>query len=248
MGENVSVIIVSDHGFKDSTKYYYYFFNLNSILLTFKEQISNIDIKEKIYSISDVSHVASAKKNIRILGILNKEEYEYLKESLKEYLSKIKIIETGNQIFKILHDTDYGFIVEVDMKSIEKNPLYHIIINDKKYPLENLIKKMPFSGEHDYLGIIILSGKNFSKNKKIQNATIYDITPTILYLMDLPVAKDMKGKVLTDAIEEKYLKRHPIKYIKTYEKEKIKKIPIPVRSIKDREKIEEGLRSLGYIQ
>lgn len=95
-------------------------------------------------------------------------------------------------------------------------------------------------------GIIILNGKPFKKNYKIQGAHLFDITPTILCLMNLPVGKDMDGKVLESAFRPP-LFRKP-RYIDSYDNY----ISLPgIGSLEDRpisEKEKARLRSLGYIQ
>ncbi|MFQ6082102.1 MAG: alkaline phosphatase family protein [Candidatus Aminicenantia bacterium] len=95
-------------------------------------------------------------------------------------------------------------------------------------------------------GIILIKGPHIKKRYKIRNAHIYDIAPTILYLLDLPVAKDMDGKVLTEVFEEGFLKKRPIRYIESYEgevgvKEEERKKVLD-------EKLLEELRALGYIK
>jgi len=79
----------------------------------------------------------------------------------------------------------------------------------------------------------------------MQRATTLDITPTILYLMGLPIGRDMDGEVIVDAIAPKFLKENPILYIDTYEN-------IGKRRFIDKnEKVDkeylEYLKSLGYI-
>jgi predicted AlkP superfamily phosphohydrolase/phosphomutase len=95
-------------------------------------------------------------------------------------------------------------------------------------------------------GIILIKGPDIKKGYHIQEAHIFDILPTILYIFELPVAKDMDGKVLTEVFEEKILNERPIRYIESYEGE----TPIE-RGQKDREldkKTLEELRALGYIK
>lgn len=95
-------------------------------------------------------------------------------------------------------------------------------------------------------GIILIKGPNIKKGYHLQGAHIFDILPTILYIFDLPVAKDMDGKVLTEVFEKKILKERPVRYIESYEGEtRIE------RGQKDREldkKTLEELRALGYIK
>ncbi len=99
---------------------------------------------------------------------------------------------------------------------------------------------------HGEYGIIGLMGKGVEPGAKIVGATILDVTPTILYAMGLPVARDMKGKVLTDAFEKSYLETNQPTFIPTYEdvqRPTSEPIKSPVDSI-----IKRKLKALGYIQ
>lgn len=187
-------------------------------------------------------------KCLRIVGNLSLDEFEEVRKEAKDILRTIKVKETGKYIFKIIEDTRYGFTIEIDGLYINKNPQHHILIKNGEYKILDFLTESPHSGNHDRLGIVIISGKYIESNKVIENATIYDITPTILYLMGFPIGKDMKGKVLVEAIDTTYLKKHPIKYIETYETNKQEKPQKPIRSPIDEEKIKERMRSLGYIQ
>ncbi len=55
--------------------------------------------------------------------------------------------------------------------------------------------------EHSPYGIICMSGQNIKKDERIYGATLLDIAPTILAMLDLPIGKDVDGKVLTSAFE-----------------------------------------------
>jgi arylsulfatase A-like enzyme len=41
--------------------------------------------------------------------------------------------------------------------------------------------------------------------------TIYDIAPTVLYLLGIPVPDDMDGRVLREAIDEGYVSQNPVR-------------------------------------
>ncbi len=57
--------------------------------------------------------------------------------------------------------------------------------------------------EHSPYGIIVMNGPDFKKDTLIHGASLLDITPTLLQLYDLPVGKDMDGKVLVNAFKSK---------------------------------------------
>ena len=103
---------------------------------------------------------------------------------------------------------------------------------------------------HDPTGVLAFWGKDIAGGQELVDASVLDITPTILALCGLPVAEDMDGSVLTEAIDRDFLKAHPVRTIETYE---------PAGGsvgVDDREPIEspiddevrERLRALGYIE
>jgi len=145
--------------------------------------------------------------------------YIYLDEVLGRYL---RVAGADSTIFIL---SDHGF------QAIEKakgtNPL--------------------LSGDHEMHGVIFCKGPAFRSGYAIQDASIYDFLPTLLYLTGLPPASDMKGKVLTDAMKPEYVRAHPVRHISTYGLRNQQKAGEPPESNMD-EDIKEELRSLGYIQ
>lgn len=104
---------------------------------------------------------------------------------------------------------------------------------------------------HDPTGFIVLWGRDIAGGRELEDPSVLDITPTILTLYGLPVAEDMDGRVLLEAIEPGFLSGHPVASIGTYETEGPTDTgegeDEPVESPVD-EKIKEQLRSLGYIE
>lgn len=71
---------------------------------------------------------------------------------------------------------------------------------------------------HDEDGIFILSGRAARPGRRLlHRATLFDIAPTILYLMGLPAAEDMPGRVLLEAIEPAFAQAHPLRSVASYE-------------------------------
>lgn len=69
------------------------------------------------------------------------------------------------------------------------------------------------TGAHRPYGFLLASGKHISRGKTVEDASIMDIAPTILYLMDQPVPRDMDGKVLLDIIDEDFKANNPVRYM-----------------------------------
>ncbi len=103
---------------------------------------------------------------------------------------------------------------------------------------------------HDPTGVLILWGKDIVPGRELSEPSVLDITPTILALYGLPVAKDMDGRVLVDAVDPAFLRSHPLRSVDTYERGgggESAGGQEPVESSVD-EKVKERLRSLGYIE
>jgi predicted AlkP superfamily phosphohydrolase/phosphomutase len=99
---------------------------------------------------------------------------------------------------------------------------------------------------HGRYGIVCLMGKGVRSGSQIVDADILDITPTILYALGIPVARDMHGRVLTSAFESDFLRNNPVEFVPTYETGE-REAEEPIASPVD-DQIKEKLRAVGYIQ
>jgi predicted AlkP superfamily phosphohydrolase/phosphomutase len=101
-------------------------------------------------------------------------------------------------------------------------------------------------GDHRQNGIFLAWGPNIRKGAKIENVKVYDIAPTILHLFDLPIDRDMDGRVLKEIFAPgSDISNRDIKY-KTYATEKAR-LPEQTRSDETEEQIKNRLRKLGYL-
>ena len=95
-------------------------------------------------------------------------------------------------------------------------------------------------------GIFIIKGPGVRPGYRLEKAHIYDVTPTLLYHFNRPVARDMDGEVLLDAFLDSYRHTRKLRFIATYgayPKRKKAKESQPLD-----EKVLEDLRTLGYIR
>ncbi len=101
------------------------------------------------------------------------------------------------------------------------------------------------SGVHAKDGVVMMAGENIKKHRHMKDTQLCDIVPTILYLLGFPVARDMDGKVLTDAIERPFFEAHPMTFVDTYESPSKDAQGSHEGAVMD-EASKEKLRSLGY--
>jgi len=66
-------------------------------------------------------------------------------------------------------------------------------------------------------GFFLAVGDGIRPGARIEGASVLDVEPTLLYLMGLPVARDMEGRVLTEMLEDDFARAHPLTFIPSYE-------------------------------
>jgi hypothetical protein len=81
----------------------------------------------------------------------------------------------------------------------------------------------PLEGHHcvhlpeSHDGILVLHGPGVAPGVELANATVLDVAPTVAYLMGLPVADDLPGRVLSDAFTPEQLAVDPVRTTATWE-------------------------------
>jgi len=126
-------------------------------------------------------------------GIIKKEDYNLEREeiisSLKEFCRekgiKIDILKREELFSGPFKDEspDFFFILD-DWQYFPKTSLSGQLFKEPRDP-----------GYHRNHGFLLAHGKEFKKGE-IKKATVYDISPTILYYFGMPIDKDVDGRVL----------------------------------------------------
>ena len=104
---------------------------------------------------------------------------------------------------------------------------------------------LALSGDHRKEGIILAAGGPIRKGVRVDGASVVDVTPTILYLLGMPVGADMDGRVI-EGLFDTPLPR-PVETIPTYEPKSPRVPSKPIPSPID-DDILKQLKSLGYVQ
>lgn len=101
---------------------------------------------------------------------------------------------------------------------------------------------------HGPPGILLMRGGPVKRGLALQGASIYDLYPTVLYLLGLPVPQDAEGRVLLDALDPAFVRAHPVRTVPTYQTLGLPAgLPGAKRDGGMNEMEIEKLRSLGYI-
>jgi len=66
-------------------------------------------------------------------------------------------------------------------------------------------------------GFFLAVGDGIRPGAALHGASVLDVAPTLLYLMGLPVARDMEGRVLTEMLDDGFARENPLTFIPSYE-------------------------------
>lgn len=175
-----------------------------------------------------------------------------LKEKSVKVIKKIKFWDTQENLFEVRSVEGYvSFkIAQNRWKTRTQDDTIIDLQSFGKLKFNELFsqKNVNISGIHKREGILIMQGPAIQRGERIQNPTIFDLTPTVLYLMGFPVAKDMDGKVLKEAIQERFIKQNKIEFIDSYEEGSEKEaVDMSQNADTNYDKVKERLQQLGYL-
>jgi hypothetical protein len=101
---------------------------------------------------------------------------------------------------------------------------------------------------HGPPGILLMRGGPVRRGDVLQGADIYDVYPTVLYLLGLPVPRDAEGKVLLEALDPAFVRAHPVRTVPSYGGLGLSpRLPGAKRDGTANEREIEKLKALGYI-
>ncbi len=79
-----------------------------------------------------------------------------------------------------------------------------------------LVHSLYTQHRHGPPGILLMRGGPVKHGLALEGADIYDLYPTILYLLGLPVPEDVSGRVLTEALDAGFVRLHPLRTVPSY--------------------------------
>jgi len=93
-------------------------------------------------------------------------------------------------------------------------------------------------------GVLVASGRGIREGRYVEAAHVVDLAPTILYLLDYPVARNLEGRVMTELLTTAFLTEQPLKSVDSYRWQN----RTHVEPSQFDEEIKARLRALGYIR
>ena len=176
------------------------------------------------------------------LGIVKTEEYAKLQDEIIKGLLEIRDEEGNNLITRAYKAQEvYRGENALNASDIYLEPRDGYSFNQgfaEKLTMPSSQHGQARSGDHRQFGVFMLQGPKIKEGALPNNPSLYDVTPTLLYLMDIPLSKDFDGRVLSEVIEE----NRPARY---YDEAPYQRAEI--NEEEDAAKLKERLRDLGYL-
>jgi len=101
---------------------------------------------------------------------------------------------------------------------------------------------------HEQEGIFIAWGANIKRGHESGAKSIFDVAPTMLYALGLPLTDHFDGKAMWDMFEGSFTKKYPVEIYASYLDLDFLDYLESGEFTVDRTKLEEQMRALGYIE
>lgn len=156
-------------------------------------------------------------------GRVEDSECAKIKEEIIEKLEDLKDPETGRGVIKKVYRAEEIY----SGPFLNEGPDLVALMEPGYTPSPTIggkvIKRQKLrKGDHNMKGIFLAYGPDIKGSVKI-NALVYDVAPTILHILGLPIPKDMDGTVLKEIFKKKSpISKREIKYRELGEKEEIR--------------------------
>ncbi len=207
------------------------------------------------YSLGNVGQIYLNMKGREPQGIVEPgDEYEELRDQIIARLRELRDPETGEcvvQEFYRREEVYWGDRLEeaADILFIPTRMEY-FGFGEYEFGSNEIIEpvKRGISGTHRLNGILLAWGEAIRSGVVLEGARLYDLAPTILHLMDVPIPPAMDGRVLSGCLKPEYAAQMERRSEATPALASLASHTPPAALSPEEERlIAERLRGLGYV-
>jgi len=153
-------------------------------------------------------------------GTVSRNQYDEVIEEVRNSLLSLQDPETGQELVEEVIRSDEafdGWRVDQGPDLIVRTVPDHTLKGGRSDKLVRPSAQNDHdrSGDHRTNGIFLATGPSFSTGS-IEEASVLDIAPTLLYLQDSPIPESMDGSVLTEALDDNVLGRREVRTTTQY--------------------------------
>jgi hypothetical protein len=90
-------------------------------------------------------------------------------------------------------------------------------LGEERVPMSELVDaRERVSGQHTKRAIVLLHGPGIAAGRELPLSHVLDVAPTMLALLDLPLARDMEGRFLTEVLDEETARQVALRWVDTH--------------------------------
>jgi predicted AlkP superfamily phosphohydrolase/phosphomutase len=175
-------------------------------------------------------------------------DYEAVRDQIVTMLGDLTDPETGVPVIEHIYRREEiynGPYVDqmADILFLPRNLEYIATGLSEFVSNEVIAPSFAYSGTHRMDGVFMLRGDVIKAGSIAEGARIVDMAPTVLYLLGLPIPRDMDGRVLTELLDEELVASRPV----VYSDEEESRVAGPGLTDEEAEEVRDRLRGLGYV-
>jgi len=186
-------------------------------------------------------------------GVVEANEYERVREDIIQRLLRLTDPENGKKVIQKVYRREEIFsgsymnmapdiVFETSNYSYECSEEIKNLLGPICEPLQK-----PVMGKHRRNGIFVAKGPFVQCGREIGNLSVYDVAPTILFMMDVPIPNYVDGRVLKEIFTDEYRRSRKIVHESCIQEDRNGCLRDNVYTNEDRDKIVEKLKGLGYL-
>jgi predicted AlkP superfamily phosphohydrolase/phosphomutase len=173
--------------------------------------------RTKAFSVGNFGQVYLNVSGKRSQGCVSTAEYEELREKIAAAAKTLRDPEDGSQVVPTVYkreDVFHGLSEErLPDLVLHTNRAKYVSFGHADFGSNKIIEPSTGqTGHHHMVGITSLKGPGVKQTLQMEEASLLDLAPTILFYMGLPVPSYMDGRVLSEAFEEDFKESNPIQH------------------------------------
>jgi predicted AlkP superfamily phosphohydrolase/phosphomutase len=235
-------------------------FSRLSLRFKFSDGLSAIDWSKTTAFLAEQDCIRINSKGVYPQGVVEPRDYFRVRNEIIHKLSGLRDSETGETVFQSVLSREDAFGVSgghtlPDVQLVPRDAKYDVsgrwLPEDRHQTVTCLINEGHPSGAngmHRPDGILFISGPFCRSGLELGDLNITDVCPTALFLLGVPIPKDLDGRVILEAFHDAFSKYCPVQYSDYREGPSDGRQQGDVYSAEETTKIVDHLKSLGYME
>ncbi len=182
-------------------------------------------------------------------SVMSPEQYSQIRDEMIAKLGKLTSQRTGHRFVVKAWTKDEAFSGPFD----EIAPDLTLTLADGAamsiLRSESIFSRRPEPrGNHRWDGIFVAAGASVRAGVEVDELSLLDLAPLILYSLDIPIPDDITGRVPTEILKEAALSKRPIEYVRASQNvQNVAEIDAGIDEEAEAT-ILKRLRALGYVE